>query len=175
MNKYSFKSGARFAVDAQTAGEELERIRAESGKLETKEVVEAARPDEAPLHPAFEWDDGIAAERYREQQARQIIRAVQITVTTADGEKRAAPAMVHITTEPGRQGYYQSTTVAVTNIDEWQRAMSGLIAKESALRRAIEDLQVIASRSESPERLAAMSVALKALDAAGAAIRSVAH
>jgi hypothetical protein len=40
-------------VDAQTAGEELDRIRQEHGTLEPGTVVDESRPEEAPLHPAL--------------------------------------------------------------------------------------------------------------------------
>lgn len=45
-------------------------------------VVEASRPDDAPLHHRFEWDDSIAGERFREVQAAQIIRSVKVTRIT---------------------------------------------------------------------------------------------
>jgi len=38
------------------------------GILEPQDVVDAARPDDHPLHGAFEWDDGIAAEAHRRQE-----------------------------------------------------------------------------------------------------------
>lgn len=52
------------------------------GVLTPAAVVEASRPEDAPLHDRFEWDDSIAGPRYREVQAAQIIRSVHIPVIT---------------------------------------------------------------------------------------------
>ena len=75
--QYSFKPGSYIKVDAQAAGEMCERLAAEN-RLTAKELLNANRPADAPLHGAFEWDDSIAAEAYRENQARHIINCLQI-------------------------------------------------------------------------------------------------
>ena len=61
---------------------ELERLFLE-GLLRPADVVEAARDPESPLHSHFEWDDTEAAEKWREEQARQLIRNVRIEVGTS--------------------------------------------------------------------------------------------
>lgn len=55
---------------------------ARDGRLTPGDVVEAARPAESPLHDQFEWDDTAAAERYRLEQARALIRSVRVLVRT---------------------------------------------------------------------------------------------
>lgn len=85
---YKFKSGTRLKVSAQAAGELCARLESQ-GRLTPHEVVEASRPDDAPLHAAFEWDDAIAAERYRETQASYIIRSVEVVVEGVDKPTRA--------------------------------------------------------------------------------------
>jgi hypothetical protein len=40
-------------------------------------VIDAARAGEHPLHARFEWDDAIAGEKFRLQQARALIRVVR--------------------------------------------------------------------------------------------------
>jgi hypothetical protein len=59
--------------------QELERL-AVNGLLKPAEVVNAARSEESPLHHCFCWDDNEAAEKWREEQARQLIRSVRIEV-----------------------------------------------------------------------------------------------
>lgn len=75
---YKFKPCSHISVDPQIAGEMCEKLEAD-GKLTAKELVNANRPESAPLHSAFEWDDAIAAESYREEQARHIMSCL-ITV-----------------------------------------------------------------------------------------------
>jgi hypothetical protein len=48
------------------------------GELVPRSVWEEARPEGAPLHHRFEWNDGEAADRYRDIQAAELIRSVRI-------------------------------------------------------------------------------------------------
>lgn len=76
MIKYSIKDG--FKVNhkyAQSAGEIMQELEAEN-RLTAKELVDVSRPEEAPLHDYFEWDNEIAAEKFREEQGRYLIRAI---------------------------------------------------------------------------------------------------
>ena len=59
-------------VSAQTAGEELERLYRKHGKLDPADVVEESRDASAPLHGCFEWNDAIAAEKYRVHHAAML-------------------------------------------------------------------------------------------------------
>ena len=76
----------KYPVPAQVAGEEIERIRANSGKeyIEAEDLLEASREDNAPLHSCFEWDDDLAAEKYRLWQARQIIINITVVIETSN-------------------------------------------------------------------------------------------
>lgn len=68
-------------VEAQVAGEECERLAKSEAGLSPKTLLDAARPDEAPLHGEFEWEDAVAAEKYRLHQARKIIEDITVTAT----------------------------------------------------------------------------------------------
>ncbi len=50
------------------------------GRVDQKMLVEAARDPAHPLHGYFEWDDTIAAEKYRESQALRMIMASKFVV-----------------------------------------------------------------------------------------------
>lgn len=76
--EYRWTPGSSFKVAAEVARDEIERIEQEQGVCEAQELVEAARPEGAPLHPLFEWDDGEAARMYREHQARRVISAIRV-------------------------------------------------------------------------------------------------
>jgi hypothetical protein len=78
-NVYDFRSGRSLKnVNAQHVGEELERIRADKGKLVPADVLEAAAEEHSPLHAAFEWDDSAAAHQHRLNQARRLIVSIRI-------------------------------------------------------------------------------------------------
>jgi hypothetical protein len=59
--------------------DELEQVRKTYGMLTPRAVVNAARNPSHPLHSRFEWNDAIAGERYRLEQARELIRTVRCT------------------------------------------------------------------------------------------------
>jgi hypothetical protein len=60
--------------------DELLTIREQHGKLTPQLVLETARLEDHPLHSRFEWADDLAAERWRLEQAHQLIRSVRIVI-----------------------------------------------------------------------------------------------
>lgn len=87
--EYSYKLPGIAKVDAQIAGEVCMSLKESEQGLTPKTLVEASRPDDAPLHDEFEWNDSVAAELYREKQAGHLIRNLVITKST-DVEDREA-------------------------------------------------------------------------------------
>ena len=53
---------------------QLEAVREEHGALTPALLVDVARDPDHPLHPRFEWDDSVAAEKWRLEQAGQLLR-----------------------------------------------------------------------------------------------------
>lgn len=52
------------------------------GRLTPLAVVDDARRPDSPLHEFFEWDSDKAALQYQLDQARTLIRAVKVVITT---------------------------------------------------------------------------------------------
>jgi hypothetical protein len=163
--KYEWKNRS-WGVDAAAAGKELEKVRkSNGGQLRAPDVVEAARPEDAPLHPAFEWRDDVAAEKWREHEARHIIKDIVII------KQDAPPIPMYVHTEKAdpdtgkKASYYQSTTVAVTNFDEWASALMLANDRVAAVRGSLESLERLAAKQEDGDRLARLALALKSLDA----------
>lgn len=76
------------------------------GGLTPEIVVDAARPEEHPLHSRFEWDDSIAAEKWRREQASELIRSVKITYANARGIEKSVRAYVAVRGDTyGSTGY----------------------------------------------------------------------
>lgn len=63
---------------------ELEKLTRPDGRLSPRDVARAARPEDHPLHPYFEWDDREAAESHRVQQARELIHRVRVSVVVEE-------------------------------------------------------------------------------------------
>ena len=90
---YMVKAGARLPVSPQVAGKTLQRL-ADKNMLTPRNLVEESRPKDAPLHKCFEWDDTVAAERWRETQAAYIIRSITVTVEESEEPTRAFVATI---------------------------------------------------------------------------------
>ena len=86
-------------VKAQAAGEFMEEVEREHGAVTPEVILEKSREDGAPLHPCFEWDDGIAAEKYRLKQAGYLIRNLTVVVEKQDSVPQAIRAYVNISPE----------------------------------------------------------------------------
>ena len=91
---YQFKLPGLYPVSAQIVGEELCRIYTDKGQLKPTDVVDESRPESAPLHPCFEWDDEVAAEKYREVQAGNLIRSITVVHETPEHEPVEVRAFV---------------------------------------------------------------------------------
>lgn len=104
MIRYAFKDEpltikAKAKAQPQKIGEALASIAAANkGHLTPKAVVSEARNNRSVLHKHFEWDDQVAAGKYRLDQARVLIRSIHIV--SAD-EETDAPAFISIAEKGG--------------------------------------------------------------------------
>lgn len=124
MIMYSIKDG--FKVNkrfAQPAGEIMAQLESED-RLTAKELVDVSRPEDAPLHDYFEWNDDIAAEKYRESQGGYLIRA---TVEVEEKRDIGGSNEVHVEVtkpfyaiEDGSEKYYHIETI-VQSEDKCQK------------------------------------------------------
>jgi len=73
------------------------------GDLTPSIVVAEARNPSHPLHDRFEWDDAAAGEKYREQQARELIRSVR--VVESDGLPSESVRAFHSLPRDGGRSY----------------------------------------------------------------------
>lgn len=84
--------------------EELARIAAaHNGILFPADVVNAARNPESPLHDVFDWNDTEAAEKWRLEQARRLIR---VQVTFLPSENKTVQAYISLTPARAEDGGY---------------------------------------------------------------------
>ena len=92
----------------QEALAEITRLsKANKGKVTPALVVLAARPDESPLHQYFEWDDTKAGEKYREMQARTLLRACKIDHKVNHHKIQIPKYTRDPQAEPAVQGYVE--------------------------------------------------------------------
>jgi hypothetical protein len=91
--------------DAAMIYKELYHIKAKHKRLDQELVLEAARSPRSKLHKFFEWDDTVAANKWRLRQASELIRSVKIEVTNKRTKQtRAVRVFVSVPEESGSQG-----------------------------------------------------------------------
>ena len=161
---YKFRRGRGYSVAADVVGDELERIWAENGnELRPADIVEEARPEGAPLHPLFEWDDEKAAEEHRLLQARQLVRSVRVV---AEGSTNTTPAFVSVVVmrEEKPQRHYQNIDVILDRPEEYQSALMELKKKLLQITESFEELKALAKKQAAPNgELAKITAIVEAL------------
>lgn len=83
---FAWRPRTNIPIEPEVAAKELDRIYRQANKLDAADVLERARDEKSPLHPAFEWEDGEAAEKFRLWQARNMLGALVVVYRKADGE-----------------------------------------------------------------------------------------
>ena len=85
--------------EAQAVATEMFQIQ-KTKPLVAEAVVEAAKDPNSALHSNFEWDDSVAAQKHRLQQARVLINAVSYRVAMLDKDDpervRTVPVFVNV-------------------------------------------------------------------------------
>jgi len=166
VKRYQYRT-IDLPVPANVAGPELERIWAKHGKrLEPACVVEAARPAKAPLHPVFTWDDAVAAKQFRLQQARQLIRSIQII---ADDSGKPRTLFVHVNVEPEggrRQKHYQHVDTILGRPAEYLAALDELRRRLISITEAFEELKRLAEKDAATNELRKFCLITEALTTA---------
>lgn len=114
-----WKINGIFKADAEKVYREIG-----SENVTPEEVVEKAKNKKSELHKCFEWDDKVAADQYRLEQAKKIIRFL---VTVPDKEDEAPRRVLQISSV---KATYQPDSFFIKNDDEYQillkRAMAEL-------------------------------------------------
>lgn len=85
--KYIPRPGSGLSKDqAEVAGKSLSRLCNGTRVLKPQRIVEVAKREAHPLHEFFEWNNSLAAEKYRVHQARMLLSNILIQVETDDGQ-----------------------------------------------------------------------------------------
>ena len=171
--KYVLRDGCRISgVNPQEVGEELERLRIEKGGLRPPEIVDAARPKDSPLHPAFTWSDKQAAGKWRLYEARHLTRSVRVIE-----DEQSEPRTMYVHVRSGDQeeaaGTYQDVATVVSEPDMFADALRSLMSRMHAAKRAVHELEEAAKATDDHDRLARVALAVRAVETAADAVRAL--
>lgn len=147
MTDYSWnRGGFRFKqIDANVAGEALTKLHERNGALKPQVVVSEARKKNSPLHEAFEWDDKLAANTFRLDQAREMIRALSICVECPEGAPRIVHAFVHVPAAEDEDPKYLTIAALKAQPADYARALNYMLVMLEKLEQAVVQLREAAS------------------------------
>lgn len=137
--EYSW-SGPKRAVSAEKVAKHIEQLEKQYGEVSSEIFLESARSESSEMHKLFEWDDKKAAEKYRIQQATQIIASIRVTVVSEEQEPVITRAYVQY--EPRKSGY-----VSI------RAAMDDAEKKGSVMAQARKELKWFTEKYKSFEEL----------------------
>ena len=133
---YQWKKASYIKVDANVAGQVCEELTNTVG-LTAETLLEASRDEGAPLHKEFEWDDSLAAEQYRMQQARHIINCLCIKVE----DKTEEPVRAFFTIV---ESEYEPINVIMSVEDKRQALLNSALRELEAFERKYQTLTELA-------------------------------
>jgi hypothetical protein len=125
-----------FKADAQRCAEEILSIGEEAT---AKQIVDKARNTTTELHKCFEWNDATAAEKYRIEQARDLV-ANLVIVRTQEQVERNEPE-IRVFHKPTSQSGYKPIQVIIQNKDEYQELLKRAYAELTAFKMKYANLQ----------------------------------
>ena len=129
----SWKIDGIFKADAEKVANEITSIGEECKPIE---VVEYAKNPSTELNKCFEWDDTIAAEKYRISQAGDIIRNLVIVKVS---EKKPEKTNVRFFSSTG-QSTYKPTHIMYQNQTEYERLLQQALRELEAFRKKYKSI-----------------------------------
>ena len=123
------QSGFKSKADANKVALEMESIgyNNSNDEFNTQEMVDFARNNpNSELHKLFEWNDTVAAEAYRNQQARDVIRFLKITVVDEETQKKEPTVIRYFISTGKHDGSYKKTEIVFKNATEADRVLENM-------------------------------------------------
>lgn len=117
-----WKFNGMFKADAEIVSKEIETI----DNATPQNILEYAKNENTELHKCFDWDDTSAANKWRLQQARQIVCNLVYKEETKNEQSTALRVFYQ-----SSENKYESTKIILTNKDEY----------EELLKRARQELR----------------------------------
>ena len=146
---YKWRPGYQHKVSAQTAGEVCKALE-EEGRLTAATLVDESRPEDAPLHAEFEWNDSVAAEEYRKHQARNVIGSIIEVISPDVVPTRAFFNIVR------REANYESIHTIITDEDK----------RQALLSKALSELRAFEAKYSTLSELCAVFDAIRNVEVA---------
>ena len=127
--KAQWKISGLFKADPAKVAKEIG-----NKEVTPQEILEKARNEKTELHKCFEWDDTVAAEKYRIIQAGNIIRNLVYMPTETSKEP------IRVFQISSEQSVYMPTRLFLKNADEYECLLERAKAELQAFKKRYETL-----------------------------------
>lgn len=130
-------------ADANKVANEMNSIGKANGNNEFKpqELIDYARNNpNSELHKCFEWNDTIAAEKYRISQARDVIRYLRITVPTEEGNLEKTKIRMFVSTN-NYDNNYKATEIVFQNKTEYSKLLAEAMSELQAFKQKYQGIK----------------------------------
>lgn len=138
---YEWKSGSRIKGNAQESGELFKQLSETKDGLTAETLLEANKPETAPLHNDYEWNDEKAAHDWRLHQSRHFINSIAINIAE-EGETEIVVRAFHITTEESK---YEPITAIIKEESKYNKLLQTALAELEAFKRKYSTLIELAT------------------------------
>lgn len=119
-------------ANAQIVADEISQI----GEYATPEqILEKARDSKTELHKCFEWNDSIAAEKYRLHQARMVVCNLVYKEPKEQPQPPQRIRVMNITSNG-----YKQTKLILRNLDEYNELLSRAKAELQSFERKYNNI-----------------------------------
>lgn len=128
----AWKPGSRYGADAQKVANEIFSI---GDSATPAQILEKARDTKSELHKCFDWNDAEAAEKWRLQQARNIV----CNLVYKETSNEPSPS-IRLFFKTDSESGYKPTSLILQNKDEYQKLLSRALAELNSFKTKYKTL-----------------------------------
>jgi len=136
---------------SQKQKQEIETLQ-KNGNLHPIDIVNFAKDPATALHNCFDWDDTEAAQKYRLEQARSVIR---VYVKVHKSTHITTRAFVSLSTDRKNGGGYTAMARVLSEEDKHQQMLADALAELAAVRKKYMQLKELVDVFKEIDRVVA--------------------
>lgn len=138
---YKWSVGLYAKVDANDVGKEFKKIEKKNGEVTKSLIVDAARSKDNVMHDLFEWDDKVAGEKYRLNQAGLIMSALIVEKERDKNYGGRAYVNIESTDELLSKGRYVNYETAMSDDDMRSVVLRNALKELASFREKYKELK----------------------------------
>lgn len=132
----------------------IKNLQNRRGLILPESVVEAARPASSPLHKYFEWDNTKAAQEWRLEQARYLIRVCVEVAKLPNNEPQEIRVFVSLPSERNKKGGYRLMVNVLSDVERREEMLQMALDELTRLRSKYAKLRELSSIFQAIDRVA---------------------